>query len=126
MTSQEMKETSEKFSCSPSAIKADITRFYHYTPGKTYHLSAAIRRYIRNRDKYTCAYCGIITTQPAIDHILPVSLGGKSVKSNLVVACNSCNAKKSGIDGYSLLSESAKLILANEQTTGERTNGFRR
>ena len=30
-----------------------------------------------------------------IDHIIPVSKGGKTIKSNLRVLCSKCNGKKS-------------------------------
>lgn len=44
----------------------------------------------------TCYYCN--TKVPAklltMDHIVPVARGGKSVKSNIVTACKTCNNKK--------------------------------
>lgn len=48
------------------------------------------------RDQYTCQYCK--TTFPknqlTIDHVLPVSRGGKTSWTNCVCACNPCNSRK--------------------------------
>lgn len=41
-----------------------------------------------------CAYCGIIPKSLTIDHMLPLSRGGPTVKENIVPACKSCNSKK--------------------------------
>lgn len=48
------------------------------------------------RDKFTCQYCGQkspdVTLQ--LDHIRPVSKGGKNLHDNLRAACSACNAGK--------------------------------
>ena len=63
------------------------------------------RKAVLQRDKYTCVYCGI---QPGgkqrgkrltrrdftIDHIIPVSRGGKNSWVNTVCACQVCNQHK--------------------------------
>lgn len=50
------------------------------------------RKRLMARDKEICAYCrGHATT---VDHIVPVSLGGKSEWLNTVAACSPCNNKK--------------------------------
>lgn len=49
-----------------------------------------------------CAYCGSSVPRPGFrksaprgfDHVLPRVLGGRHTKSNIVVACSSCNTKK--------------------------------
>lgn len=43
-----------------------------------------------------CHYCGGKFTPEEItmDHIVPVSRGGKSAKGNIVAACKPCNSKK--------------------------------
>lgn len=43
-----------------------------------------------------CAYClkKIDPEDVTMDHIVPVSQGGKSIKSNINVSCKSCNTKK--------------------------------
>jgi 5-methylcytosine-specific restriction endonuclease McrA len=63
------------------------------------------KRAVLQRDKYTCAYCGLrpgdsrrgqVLTRPCftIDHILPVSRGGKNSWGNTVCACAHCNQRK--------------------------------
>ncbi len=46
--------------------------------------------------KGRCHYCG--NTFPAeeltMDHVVPLSRGGKSTKGNIVPACKECNTKK--------------------------------
>ena len=56
------------------------------------------RGHIMRRDNYTCQICGKYMPDGVglhIDHILPISKGGKSVPSNLQVLCSKCNGKKS-------------------------------
>ena len=45
------------------------------------------------RDKFECQYCGA-TSDLTIDHIVPLSRGGKSLFENCVTACKLCNSKK--------------------------------
>jgi len=45
------------------------------------------------RDSHTCQYCGT-HERLTIDHVVPVSKGGKSVFENCVAACKECNSKK--------------------------------
>ncbi len=48
------------------------------------------------RDKYTCQYCGVVLTKQhcTLDHVLPVSHGGKSTFENSTTSCGPCNASK--------------------------------
>ena len=49
------------------------------------------------QQKGRCAYCRKdITKQYAVDHIVPVRLGGSSNRSNLQLACRICNSSKGG------------------------------
>jgi 5-methylcytosine-specific restriction endonuclease McrA len=52
------------------------------------------RNAIYQRDGHKCQYCGS-TRKLTIDHIVPKSKGGSDDWDNLVVACSSCNVKKS-------------------------------
>ena len=52
------------------------------------------RNLIYKRDKNKCQYCGS-TKSLTIDHVIPKSKGGQDTWENLVVACSSCNVKKS-------------------------------
>lgn len=48
------------------------------------------------RDGYTCQYCGTDVSKrtATLDHVLPVSHGGKTTFENTVCACGTCNANK--------------------------------
>lgn len=63
------------------------------------------RRAVLQRDRYTCAYCatrpgnkqrGVFLTKHdfTVDHILPLSRGGKNTWGNTVCACPACNQRK--------------------------------
>jgi len=49
-----------------------------------------------NRDHYTCQYCGKVTRQLTLDHVVPRFRGGPHTWENLVSACVSCNRRKAG------------------------------
>lgn len=54
-----------------------------------------LRAVVIARDGLYCRYCGKrLRGSPFLDHILPISLGGKSTLENLVVACQPCNSTK--------------------------------
>ncbi len=46
-----------------------------------------------------CHYCGmkVAPKELTLDHLVPVSRGGKSTKTNCVAACKSCNNKKKNL-----------------------------
>lgn len=48
------------------------------------------------RDGYVCQYCGddVSRKTATLDHVLPVSHGGKTTFENTVTACGPCNANK--------------------------------
>lgn len=50
------------------------------------------RRMILTRDEGKCVYCGKKAT--TLDHVTPVSKGGKNTWKNMVSACHPCNNKK--------------------------------
>ena len=58
-----------------------------------------------------CYYCEKIlaSKEVTMDHVVPLSQGGKSVKSNLVVACKDCNNKKKNMTTIEWLKEQGKL-----------------
>jgi 5-methylcytosine-specific restriction endonuclease McrA len=77
-------------------------KYYVNVPAPEAHWT---RRGVLRRDRYTCIYCGV---QPGerqhgmllnrrdmtIDHILPLSRGGKSTWTNTACACRACNQYK--------------------------------
>lgn len=52
----------------------------------------AFRRYILERDRYTCYFCG--EPGDTIDHLLPRAKGGHTTPANCVCACALCNQSK--------------------------------
>lgn len=67
-----------------------------------YKRSAAERRHKFVYQYGKCYYCGLTVEQrepphpraATLDHLLPLSKGGKSAMSNLVLACFRCNNEK--------------------------------
>jgi len=52
------------------------------------------KKNILRRDNFTCQYCGDREHPLTVDHIIPKSRGGKTIWTNVVVACKPCNMKK--------------------------------
>jgi hypothetical protein len=48
------------------------------------------------RDRHVCAYCGAHCPESdlTVEHIVPVSRGGRHEWTNVVTACRSCNTRK--------------------------------
>ena len=69
-------------------------KFYVNVPRR--NPPAWTRRGLLARDSYTCAYCGrpCTSSEATVDHILPVSRGGRSSWGNTVTACFRCNQRK--------------------------------
>jgi len=57
------------------------------------------RKNIFFRDKNRCQYCGgrFSTTELNLDHVVPLSRGGKSAWENVVCCCVRCNSRKGGL-----------------------------
>lgn len=74
----------------PSIIR--LTNYIN-VPTRAYKLS---KRNIFIRDNFQCQYCMKHFSQFSltVDHVLPVSRGGKTTWENLVAACKRCNNRK--------------------------------
>lgn len=76
----------------------------------------AVRRHQPNwlaelclQQKWLCAYCGLPMSKrrypwhpervATLDHVLPVSRGGRNQRGNLVAACFGCNQAKGAMTG---------------------------
>lgn len=60
-------------------------------------MTPELKQQVKIRDNYTCQCCGKYMPDEVglhIDHIVPVSRGGKSIISNLQVLCDKCNLRK--------------------------------
>jgi len=49
---------------------------------------------ILDRFNYCCAYCSRSDVKLTMDHVIPLSRGGKHEAENIVPACKPCNSKK--------------------------------
>jgi len=85
------KQLAKQFNCSPSAIWSDYLTLMN---GSVFHVSRNMKKRIIERDKSVCYICGNFTDNPMIEHKIPARAGGRSIESNLAVACQSCNIKK--------------------------------
>lgn len=47
----------------------------------------ATRRKVMQRDKYTCAGCGLIRMDHEVDHVVPLEQGGSNDLENLQLLC---------------------------------------
>lgn len=60
-------------------------------------ISARLRSKILHRDGYTCKSCNATLGDGAklhVDHIVPVSRGGRTCEANLITRCETCNLGK--------------------------------
>ena len=60
-------------------------------------VSKRTRFEVLRRDNYTCRYCRSADNPLRVDHVTPVALGGTDDPTNLVAACQDCNAGKSSV-----------------------------
>ena len=64
-------------------------------------MTDSLRYEVLKRDGYRCKICGVSANEGArleVDHIIPISKGGKTVIDNLQTLCMSCNRGKSDKD----------------------------
>lgn len=64
---------------------------------KPKHAVRLTKRNVYLRDRFVCQYCDMkITDKTAsVDHVIPVSQGGRNRWENLTTACRKCNSLKS-------------------------------
>ena len=74
-------------------VPAVIMLKEYQKPKNTMRMS---KRNIFLRDEYVCQYCGTDVSDhtATLDHVHPVSLGGKTTWENSTTACKPCNYKK--------------------------------
>lgn len=80
------------------AIGYECTLNEYHSKKQRKLLTNELRQEIIFRDNFTCQICGKYMPDGVglqIDHKVPVSKGGKTVRSNLQVLCSKCNGRKS-------------------------------
>ena len=78
--------------------------YYVRRPGQRVKFT---KRTVLARDHYSCQYCGAQTRDLTLDHVVPKTLGGETVWTNVVAACRRCNGTKGG---RSLKDSGLKLV----------------
>lgn len=68
-------------------------KFHSESLKEGYKLTYRLREKVLERDGRFCKVCGA-STNLHIDHIIPLSKGGKTILSNLQVLCKKCNLQK--------------------------------
>lgn len=76
-----------------------VVKFKKSVAGQRALMTTALREKIKNRDNYTCQYCGLSIRQEPnllleIDHIIPLAKGGLTEEDNLQTLCWRCNRSK--------------------------------
>lgn len=92
------EETEHEIQSSSMIIRAPaVIRLLKYVR-IPYRVVRFSRRNVLLRDRYTCQYCGkeFAPTFLTLDHVIPISRGGKTQWDNIVTACKACNTKKGG------------------------------
>ena len=83
----------------PSVIRL---RYYVNVPRRGISWS---REAVLRRDRYICGYCGVRISEKrrgyvmekqhfTVDHVLPLSRGGRNTWGNTICACAACNQRK--------------------------------
>lgn len=73
------------------------------------HSASDIKKII-SAQKNKCAICLKKLKHYHVDHIIPLSLGGRNDKSNLQITCPTCNTKKGAQDPYEFAKQMGKLL----------------
>ena len=107
-TPYKVVQTIDSFSCNYKflfnrneqlkAINYECTLKEYNSKNQRKLMTKELRQQIITRDNYTCQLCGKYMPDEVglhIDHIVPISRGGKTVPSNLQVLCSKCNGSKS-------------------------------
>lgn len=97
--SYKIEVTSDLMRSLQSEISAKINKSGHSTAQRR-AMTNDLREAIKKRDNYTCCLCGnSVFNEPnlllEVDHIIPISKGGKTEASNLQTLCWRCNRIKS-------------------------------
>jgi len=80
---------------STALLLPSVIRLQHFVRKPVSPTISFNKKNILKRDAYTCQYCGRNGGERmTIDHVIPKSLGGRTVWENVVSACRTCNLRK--------------------------------
>ena len=89
------------YKCDLDYFDEIIKQRNEYADHKEYQrklMTDSLRYDVLKRDDYKCVICGATASEGAqleVDHIIPISKGGKTQMDNLQTLCKSCNRGKS-------------------------------
>lgn len=52
---------------------------------------------IKKQYGFRCVYCGLLTEDLTMDHVIPVTKGGRHAAANILPACKPCNSSKNAL-----------------------------
>lgn len=82
-------------------------KYAHQRNSRKLQLAATLTKeeWLQTLEKYdySCAYCGIPTSQLNQEHWIPLSRGGEYTTENIVPACKLCNSRKHTMTGNEFL-----------------------
>ena len=97
-------------------------------------LNAYWRSRMSEAQNHKCCWCGIVTTDErgkkyssTLEHVMPVSKGGKNHPDNLAMACSRCNQKRGNKPAEEFMNEISRekflksQIVKNSQDTPQKT-----
>ena len=93
----ERVEDTSRIIRSPSTalLLPSVIRLHRFVRKPAQPSIAFNKKNILKRDAYTCQYCGHNSGERmTVDHVIPKSLGGRTIWENVVSACRACNLKK--------------------------------
>jgi hypothetical protein len=90
-----------------------------HSPWPSRNVSVAMKNIVLSRDKCTCVICGS-KTKLEIDHVVPVSAGGKSEVSNLQTLCRSCNRRKHASVANATIKDCQRSTKAEAESEAEK------
>ena len=78
---------------------SELVKFRKSIAGQRSLMTQTLRKWIKERDDYTCQLCGLSSYAERnllleIDHVMPLSKGGITTESNLQTLCWKCNRSK--------------------------------
>lgn len=87
----------------------------------TGHEQTTIQNF-KKEHRHVCYYCGkeiIFSKDLTVDHLIPVSRGGKTVEENLAICCYQCNQEKANMteEEYKLYLNKKDELINNIQIT---------
>lgn len=77
----------------------------------------AFYREVREASEVSCSYCGTLIdgALAEVDHVIPISRGGRHQRANLTAACHQCNRSKRALTG-----EEFRARMFSESSNGRR------